>query len=195
MRYATTILAFCVAGLLALGMVMLYSAGMATDGARYLTMQLVWGGLGLGVCFAATSIDYRILQRFALPLFIGTLVLLVLVLIPGIGIKLNGARRWFDLGPMNFQPSELAKITMLIAIAAWADVHVKKMREFRHGLLLPGAFIALTLGLIFLGPDFGTTMLLATVCCILLVCCGHSLEISHPANGRGRGGHHRGHHE
>ena len=123
MRYATTILAFCVAGLLALGMVMLYSAGMATDSASYLMMQLVWGGLGLAVCFAATSIDYQILRRFAMPLFIVTLVLLVLVLIPGIGIKLNGARRWFDLGPMNFQPSELAKITLLIAIAAWGDKH------------------------------------------------------------------------
>ena len=172
MRYATTILAFCVAGLLALGMVMLYSAGMATGGARYLMMQLVWGGLGLAVCFAATSIDYRILRRFAMPLFIGTLVLLVLVLIPGIGIKLNGARRWFDLGPMNFQPSELAKITLLIAIAAWGDEHVKKMRKFRHGLLLPGAFIGLTLGLVFLGPDFGTTILLAAVCCILLFVAG-----------------------
>jgi cell division protein FtsW len=185
MRYATTILAFCVAGLLALGMVMLYSAGMATDSARYLTMQLVWGGLGLGVCFAATSIDYRILQRFALPLCIGTLVLLVLVLIPGIGIKLNGARRWFDLGPMNFQPSELAKITLLIAIAAWADLHVKKMREFRHGLLLPGVFIALTLGLIFLGPDFGTTILLATVCCILLFVAGTHWKYLIPPMGAG----------
>ncbi|MDE2679914.1 MAG: putative lipid II flippase FtsW [Verrucomicrobiota bacterium] len=185
MRYATTILAFCVAGLLALGMVMLYSAGMATGGARYLIMQLVWGGFGLAVCFAATSIDYRILQRFAMPLFIGTLVLLVLVLIPGIGIKLNGARRWFDLGPMNFQPSELAKITLLIAIAAWADEHVKKMREFRYGLLLPGAFIGLTLGLVFLGPDFGTTMLLATVCCILLFVAGTHWKYLIPPMGAG----------
>ena len=164
---------------------MLYSAGMATGGARYLMMQLVWGGLGLAVCFAATSIDYRILQRFAMPLFMGTLVLLVLVLIPGIGIKLNGARRWFDLGPMNFQPSELAKITLLIAIAAWADEHVKKMREFRHGLVLPGAFIGLTLGLVFLGPDFGTTMLLATVCCILLFVAGTHWKYLIPPMGAG----------
>ena len=169
-------------------MVMLYSAGMASGGARYLMMQLVWGGLGLGVCFAATSIDYRILQRFAMPLFIGTLVLLVLVLIPGIGIKLNGARRWFDLGPMNFQPSELAKITLLIGIAAWADKYVKQMREFRYGLLLPGALIALTLGLIFLGPDFGTTMLLAAVCCILLFVAGTHWKYLIPPMGAGAAG-------
>ena len=63
MRYATNILAICVAGLLALGIVMLYSAGMAQSGARFLSMQLVWGGLGLIACFAATVMDYRALKK------------------------------------------------------------------------------------------------------------------------------------
>ena len=172
MRYATTTLAFCVAGLLALGIVMLYSAGMSQTGARFLTMQLVWGGLGVVACFVATAIDYRWLKKIAWPLFGITLLMLVLVLIPGIGIKLNGARRWFDLGPMNFQPSELAKITLLIAIAAWGDLQAKRMKEFKVGLLLPGIAIAITLGLIFSEPDFGTTMLLASVSCILLFVAG-----------------------
>ena len=172
MRYATTTLAFCVAGLLALGIVMLYSAGMAQTGARFLTMQLVWGTLGVVACFVATAVDYRLLKKIAWPLFGITLLMLVLVLIPGIGIKLNGARRWFDLGPMNFQPSELAKISLLIAIAAWGDLQARRMREFKVGLLLPGIAIAITLGLIFSEPDFGTTMLLATVSCILLFVAG-----------------------
>ncbi|MFL2943499.1 MAG: putative lipid II flippase FtsW [Limisphaerales bacterium] len=172
MRYATNILAICVASLLALGIVMLYSAGMAQSGARFLSMQLVWGGLGLIACFAATVMDYRALKKIAFPLFIFTLILLALVLIPGIGLKLNGARRWFDLGPMNFQPSELAKITLLMALALWGERHVVRMREFKYGLAIPGAAIAVTLGLIFCEPDFGTTMLLATVCCILLFVAG-----------------------
>ena len=103
---------------------MLYSAGMAQSGARFLSMQLVWGGLGLMACFAATVMDYRWFKKIAFPLFIFTLILLVLVLIPGIGLKLNGARRWFDLGPMNFQPSELAKISLLMALALWGERHV-----------------------------------------------------------------------
>ena len=70
MRYATNILAICVASLLALGIVMLYSAGMAQSGARFLSMQLVWGGLGLIACFAATVMDYRALKKIAFPLFI-----------------------------------------------------------------------------------------------------------------------------
>jgi cell division protein FtsW len=151
---------------------MLYSAGMAQSGARFLSMQLVWGGLGLMACFAATVMDYRWFKKIAFPLFIFTLILLVLVLIPGIGLKLNGARRWFDLGPMNFQPSELAKISLLMALALWGERHVVRMREFKYGLVIPGAAIAVTLGLIFCGPDFGTTMLLAAVCCILLFVAG-----------------------
>ena len=114
-------------------------------------MQLVWGGLGLMACFAATVMDYRWFKKIAFPLFIFTLILLVLVLIPGIGLKLNGARRWFDLGPMNFQPSELAKISLLMALALWGERHVVRMREFKYGLVIPGAAIAVTLGLIFVG--------------------------------------------
>ena len=172
MRYATNTLAVCVAGLLALGIVMLYSAGMAQTGARYLTMQLVWGGLGIAVCFVAAAVDYRLLKKVAWPLFAITVVMLLLVLIPGVGIMKNGARRWFDLGPMNFQPSELAKITLIIIIAAWAESQARRMGEFKYGLLIPGGMIALTLGLVFLEPDFGTTMLMTGVAGIMLFVAG-----------------------
>ena len=70
-----------VAGLLALGLVMLYSAGMAQTGARYLTMQLAWGGIGLVACMATAVFDYRWLQRLALPITTVTLLLLLLVLL------------------------------------------------------------------------------------------------------------------
>ena len=119
-------------------------------------MQLVWGGLGLVACFAA-MMDYRV-QKIAFPLFLLTLILLVLVLIPGIGLKLNGARRWFDLGPMNFQPSELAKISLLMALAL-GGTPCGRMREFKYGLAIPGAAIAVTLGLIFVSQT------LARPCC------------------------------
>ena len=115
MRYATNTLAVCVAGLLALGIVMLYSAGTAQTGARYLTMQLVWGGLGIVVCFVAAAVDYRP-EKVAWPLFAITIVMLLLVLIPGVGIMKNGARRWFDLGPMNFQPPSWPRLRSLLSL-------------------------------------------------------------------------------
>ncbi len=185
MRYATTTLAFCVAGLLALGIVMIYSADVPKSGARFRTMQLWGAGLGMMVCFLAAAINYRWLKVIAWPLLGVTLLMLVLVLVPGIGIKLNGARRWFDLGLMNFQPSELAKITLLIAIAAWGDLQAKRMHEFKYGLVIPGVAIGVTLGLIFKEPDFGTTMLLASVCCILLFVAGTSWKYLIPPMGVG----------
>ena len=172
MKWATTILVTAVAGLLALGMVMLYSAGMAQTGERYLLMQLTWGGLGLVSCIIATIVDYRVLKPMALPLLILTVVLLALVLVPGIGLERNGARRWFNLGPMNFQPTELAKITLLIALAAYGARFYDKMRDIRYGLLIPGTVLGVALVLIFKEPDYGTTMLIAATVGVVLMIAG-----------------------
>src|SRR5262245_27802154 len=109
MKWATTIMVFCVGSLLALGMVMLYSSSMVQVGSRYLQMQLVWCGLGLAACLSVAAFDYRWLKKYAWLLFAVAALLLVLVLIPGVGMKINGARRWFNLHFMRFQASELAK--------------------------------------------------------------------------------------
>src|SRR5207249_12009678 len=91
-KLAVTTLAFCVAALLALGMVMLYSSSMAQVGARYLVLQLVWCGLGLVLCLVAAALDYRWLKKLAWPLLVFAVLLLVAVLITP---KIKGARRWF----------------------------------------------------------------------------------------------------
>ena len=172
MKWATTILVASVAALLALGLVMLYSASMDQQGARYLNKQLEWAGLGMVACCVAAVVDYRWLQKLALPFLGLTVLMLIAVLIPGVGVERNGARRWFDFGPVHFQPSELAKLTLLLGIAAYGARFQEKMRNFRHGLLMPGLGIALTCGLVFLEPDFGTTVLLATAAIILLIIAG-----------------------
>ena len=172
MKMATTIMVTAVAGLLALGLVMLYSASMAQEGARYLTMQLEWAGIGLVACMATAVFDYRWLQRLALPIAAVTLLLLLLVLIPGVGVVKNGARRWFDLGPMLFQPSEMAKIGLIIGLAAYGARFYDKMHTLKYGLIFPGGILALGLGMIFMEPDYGTTLLIATVGCITLLVAG-----------------------
>src|SRR5690348_808147 len=96
MKAATTLLVICVAGLLSLGLVMLYSASMAEVGARYLVMQLIWGGLGLGCCITAASLDYRLLKKVAWGMLIIAVLLLALVLVEG--KRINGARRWLVYG-------------------------------------------------------------------------------------------------
>ncbi len=167
-----TILVFCVAALLALGMVMLYSTGMSQVGARYLLMQLVWCALGLCLAAGATLIDYRHLRRFAWPLFILAILLLGLVLERHIGTRVNGARRWFSFGGVRFQPSELGKLALIVMLAWYGERYQRQMGTWKRGILMPGLLICPMLGLIFIEPDRGTTILMACVSGVMLLVAG-----------------------
>jgi cell division protein FtsW len=175
MRVAVTILAFCVTSLLALGLVMLYSSSMTQVGAQYLQLQLVWCSLGFILCVAATAFDYQQIKKIVWPFFLLALVLLVLVLLPlphGLTKKINGAHRWFILPGMRLQPSELGKIALIIALAWYGDRYQRKMQTFRWGICLPVVIIAAILGLVFVEPDRGTTILLAAVSGSILLLAG-----------------------
>src|SRR6185503_16172354 len=192
MKVAVTVLVFCVAALLSLGMVMLYSSSMTQVGAHYLIMQLIWGAFGICFCVAATAIDYRWLKKLAWPLFVISLASLVLVLvlkdhrIAGLSApKINGARRWFDFHGLRFQPSELARLVLVILVAWYGSYFQRQMPTFKKGILIPGLFIAPMLVLILREPDFGSTMLLATVCGVLLVLAGARLWYLAPPVGAG----------
>lgn len=175
MKTAVTTLAACVAALLALGLVMLYSASMTQAGSRYLFFQLIWCALGLGLCVGATMLDYRWLKKIAWPAFAIALVLLVLVLLPlpfGITKRINGAHRWFILPGMRLQPSELGKLALIIALAWYGDRYQRFMHTWRRGILLPGVIAAVMIAPIFVEPDRGTTALLACVCAAMLLIAG-----------------------
>ena len=172
-------MAACVCALLSLGIVMLYSADMWSARGRFLPMQLVWCSLGLAACVTAAVADYRHLKKFAWVLWIISLVLLVLVFVPPIGTrdKINGAHRWINIGAgVRFQPSELAKLALIVLIAWYGDRHQKTMRTFVGGLVIPGMLIAIVLCLIFLEPDWGTTLLLAATCLGMLLLAGIRLH-------------------
>jgi cell division protein FtsW len=172
MKVAVTTRAFCVAALLALGLVMLYSSSMTQVGAHYLMMQLIWCAFGLVLCVMATALDYQLLKKLAWPIFILALCLLVAVLIPHIGRKINGARRWFDFHGVRFQPSEFAKLALIILLAWYGERCQRYMQTWKRGIVFPGVLIASVLGLIFIEPDRGTTILLAAVSGSMLLLAG-----------------------
>ena len=175
MKVAVTTLAFCVAALLALGLVMLYSSSMTQVGAHYLMLQLVWCALGFVLCVAVTALDYQWLKKAAWPLFIFALVLLVLVILPlphGITKKINGAHRWFILPGMRLQPSELAKLALIIMLAWYGERCQRQMQTWKRGVVFPGLLIVVVLGLVFIEPDRGTTILLAAVSGAMLLVAG-----------------------
>ena len=102
--------------------------------------------------------------------------LLVLVLIPGIGINKNGASRWLQLPGTTFQPSEFAKIALIIALAHYCEKKGRKIHSLEYGLLLPGLVIGIFLGLIFIEPDWGSVALMAAVCGLMLFLAGTKIR-------------------
>jgi cell division protein FtsW len=105
---------------------------------------------------------------------------LTLVFVPGLGRKINGAYRWVELGPLRFQPSELAKIATILSLAAYAAFYQRQMGRFKIGLLFPGLGLLAVLVLIFAGRDYGTTMLLAAVSFMMLVVAGAKIRYVMP---------------
>ncbi len=165
-------LLWVVVALLTWGLVMVYSASIALpDNPRFgkiaPTHFLVRHVFALGMAFvaaiAAFQIPMSVWERHARSLFLLSLVTLVLVLIPGIGTVVNGARRWLSLGVMNFQPSELAKLAVVIYAA---DYMVRKMEvkeRFFRAVLPMGAAVAVVGVLLLAEPDMGAFMVIAVV--------------------------------
>ena len=151
---------------------MLYSSSMTQVGARYLVMQLVWCALGLVLCVTAASMDYQLLRKLAWPLFAFAVLLLLLVLVPHIGRKINGARRWFNFHGFRFQPSELGKLALIVVLAWYGEHFQRQMPSWKRGIFIPAAYIGLLLGLIFVEPDRGTTILMAAVSSAMLLIAG-----------------------
>ena len=183
MKVAVTILTFCIASLLALGLVMLYSSSMTQVGAHYLMMQFIWCVFGFIACVTMVSLDYQFLKRqeVVFPLFIFAVLLLCLVypfphlphLPERIIKKTNGAHRWFILpGGTRLQPSELGKIALILALAWYGDWFQRRMHSFTWGILVPVGIIGIMLGPIFIEPDRGTTILMASVSVAMLLLAG-----------------------
>ena len=151
---------------------MLYSSSMSQPGANYPAAQLIWCGTGLIAAGIVACVDYRHLKKISIPLFLLAIALLVAVLVPGIGVRHGGAQRWLNIAQQSLQPSELAKLALVILLAHYAERHQRFMPAFGRGLVVPGLFISLTLGLIFLEPDWGTSLLLAGVSGAVLLVAG-----------------------
>ena len=157
-----------------IGLVMLFSASMVRGDAQYnnsayfVTRQLFWMAISLIAGIACTRIDLRWFRVSALPLAGICALFLVLVRIPGIGIYINGSWRWLRFGPLTVQPSEIAKIGIILAVAWWISRRRRYIHTFKRGLLPPVAGLGFCALLLMAEPDFGTTVLVALVIISLL---------------------------
>ena len=164
--------------LLSFGVVMVYSASAVVAADRFhdpyffLKKQLFWALLGSLAMLAAVRVDYRKLERFVVPALLVAGVLLLLVLIPPIGQAINGTRRWIRLGPVSFQPAELAKLALVFYLAAFLARNQERLDDLRRGLLPPLLVGALFAGLVFVQPDLGNCLTLVALTFGLLYLAG-----------------------
>lgn len=159
-------------GLLAIGLVMVYSASLAIaeaarytggNGEYYLLRQGLFIGIGIGVGAAAFQVPMRVWQQAAPFLFLAGLLLLVVVLIPGIGREVNGSQRWIPLGFANLQPSELMKLLAVLYAADYTTRKIDFMQDFKKGFL-PMAAVMMAVGtLLLLEPDFGAFVVIVSI--------------------------------
>ena len=159
-------------GLLAIGLVMVYSASIAIaeaakytghNGAYYLIRQGIFIAMGVGVGMAAFRVPMRVWQQAAPYLFLVGLLLLVVVLIPHLGREVNGSRRWIPLGFANLQPSELMKFLAVLYAADYTTRKAAFMHDFKKGFL-PMAAVMLVVGALLLRePDFGAFVVIISI--------------------------------
>ncbi len=153
--------------IVSIGLVMISSASISFaehsygDGFFYLKRHLMFLAMGLAVAIVFLSVPSRIWYRYGVPLLFLTLLMLLAVLIPGVGRKVNGSQRWIPLGPINLQVSELAKFVVILFMAGYLERHQRQLRVQWQGFIKPVAVLGVMMFLLLLEPDFGSAVVMS----------------------------------
>lgn len=165
-----------------IGIIMVYSSSSIAaaanrgTGTYYLKKQISFAALGFLLLFIAKNIRYQLLKRFVYIILAISILSLLLVVVPGLGTTISGSTRWFRLGYISFQPSEFAKLALVIFLAYSLSSKEDKMKSFSVGFL-PHLIVTLTMSaLVLTQPDFGTAMLMLMLFFILTFAGGCSLK-------------------
>ena len=143
-----------------IGLMNLHSATLGPGGepSRLFWLQFGYAAVGLVVLILATLLDYRILERLAYPIY--ALSIFFLLVVMAIGVARGGAQSWIPLGPVNFQPIEFTKLSIVIVLAKWFHDHPSLSGYRLWELFIPGLLVAVPVGLVVIQPDLGGALLL-----------------------------------
>jgi cell division protein FtsW len=174
---AITLILVCV------GIVMIYSASAIYafenmgDSSYYLKRHLIYVFIGFLSALTVMSFDYRHLKKAAKPMVLCSFLLLLLLLVPGIGKQVGGARRWFRFMGISFQPSEFAKFAMIVYVAEFLSRKKSEVKAFFQGFLPVLMVLGIMSLLIIIQPDLGTVLAMVTICFIMFFVAG--VRLSH----------------
>jgi cell division protein FtsW len=180
-RRTAYILILSVMSLLAIGVVMLLSTGAFArdshgDMYYFLKRQTMWLFIGAAAMVTMAMVDYRWWARMWPWLYGAAVVLLLLCFVPPIGMKINGAWRWINLGVVSFQPSEIGKVAVLVFLAWWYHRYEAESKEFLRGFVYPLAVAGVVMGLIVLEVDLGATALIGVTTLAVMFVAGTGLR-------------------
>ena len=174
---------FLVAMILILfGLIMIYSSSSIwamykfNDSFKYVKQQALFIFVGIILVLAISKINYRVYHDHATKIFFVCIVLLILVLIPGIGSVRNGSRSWFGIGAFGIQPSEFAKIGLIILTSKYLSKSNKFVKDIKRGVIPILGVLFLVFGLIMLQPDFGTGMIIVVSILAMLFIAGVNIK-------------------
>jgi len=168
--------------LISIGIIMSYSASAVIamdrfgDSLFFLKRQILWIAIGSVLMVMVMLFDYEEFKKVTLPLFALTFFLLVLLLFPAFSKEVGGARRWLALGPFSFQPSEFAKVSLILYMAHTLSRKTDKLRDFTFGYLPNLIVLGVMALLIALQPDLGTAILITIVISLLLYIAGVKMK-------------------
>ena len=160
------------------GLIMIYSASYVwaeykfNDPFKFVKMQLIFFLAGLILMYFLSKIDYHLYYKYANIILLICAILLILVLIPGIGSVRNGSRSWFGIGSLGIQPSEFAKIGLIIYVSKYLTNNERIMKSIIKGVLPILGVIGFFFLLIMLEPDFGTAMVIVLTLVVLIFISG-----------------------
>ncbi len=172
-------------GLVGLGIVMVFNASYFYAQDRYgdpfvfFRKHLFAVGFGMALLLAVSQVRLEWFERAAYPLFLCGVVALALILVPGLGVKHGGARRWLALGPVSFQPSEFVKIAVVLYLARSISRKRDRMTEFAAGVVPRVLLVGLCAAMVVVQPDFGTAAIFVLV--LVLMLYGGGARLGHLA--------------
>ncbi len=179
-RHSSTILCAAVAFLVALGLIMMASTSAWVKGVEepyyFLTRQAIMMGVGLIAAFVASKFPLEFYRKLTPVMFIAICILLALCFVPGIGISIYGSKRWVGIGGFSFQPSELARIVVVICLAAWFARWQSEVKTFWRGFVMPGVIAGIPILLIAGETDVGTALSLSVSVAAIMFCVGTRLR-------------------
>lgn len=149
------------------------------DGADFSSVvrsQVIGMAMGFLGMFIATKIPYAFWKKAAVPIFLTTVVLMIVVLLPGVGFLHGGSRRWIYLGALSFQPADLFKISVVILFASWLAKHRKRITEISYAILPICIILGVSGLLLFLQPKIGTFLVIAAAAFSILFASGAKLK-------------------